>query len=123
MAITEKERGWSQPRPSPQGWRPTSLTSEGKLDGIAARATEGVDNEVTATSLCEVLSYLLWCGTEPSLWREGCWLEELQPHRERSMLSPTSVQTDTTVVEGEETITLTPILAELSSWGEMGVWQ
>ena len=47
----------------------TSLAGEGKLDGIAASATEGVYNEVTTTPLGQVLCNLLGCGTEPALCR------------------------------------------------------
>ena len=46
----------------------TSLAGEGKLDGIATSAAEGVDDEVTATSPGQVFRYLLRSGTEPTLW-------------------------------------------------------
>lgn len=53
----------------------TSLTGEGKLNGIAPCATEGIYDEVTTTSLRQVLRYLLWSGTEPALWRTALSLQ------------------------------------------------
>ena len=58
------------PPPPLHIWRQlTSLTSEGKLNGIAPYSTKGIDDEVTLTAQGQVLGNLLWGGRKPALCR------------------------------------------------------
>ena len=41
------------------------------MDEVTPDSTEGIDNDITTTSLSNVFGNLLRSGTEPSLWRCG----------------------------------------------------
>ena len=58
----------------------TSFTRGSKMDEVAPDSTESIDNDITTTSLRNVLGNLLRSGTEPALWR---WGRERERERER----------------------------------------
>ena len=53
------------------------------MDEVTPDSTEGIDDDVTTTSLSNVFGNLLRSGTEPSLWRCGGGGEEGGRKRER----------------------------------------
>ena len=56
------------------------------MDEVTPYSTESINDDITTTSLCNVLGNLLRSGTEPSLWRceEGGGRErEMERERER----------------------------------------